>query len=207
MRRCGLVCKLGKKRAAKAKLPVNRTVISNLLNRRFNNRSPLEVLVCDLTYIELGNKWAYLCPIIDLWNREIVSFAISTTKDARLVQQAISRIPYSLKDVSIFHTDRGGEFCNQAIDRILDANHIKRSLSKGGTPLDNAVIESTNHILKAECLNDYKFKDLNELNLIFGDYVHWYNNVRLHSYLGYRAPMDLRKQLVKSNIETTKSVP
>lgn len=66
MRRCGLVCKLGKKRAAKAKLPVNRTVISNLLNRRFNNRSPLEVLVCDLTYIELGNKWAYLCPIIDL---------------------------------------------------------------------------------------------------------------------------------------------
>lgn len=86
----------------------------------------------------------------------------------------------------------GGEFVNRAIDRTLETNHIRRSLFKGGTPLDNAVIESTNHIIKTECLNDYKFQSLDELNLIFGDYVHWYNHVRLHSHLGYKTPMQLR---------------
>lgn len=196
MHKYGLMCKFTKRRSSKAntKLPVNYAPIKNLVKREFTNRNPLEVLVCDLTYVWLGSKWAYICPIIDLWNREIVSFAISVNKDANLVQEAIYRIPYNLDNVSIFHTDRGGEFCNHAIDQILKNNNIQRSLSKGGTPLDNAVIESTNRTLKTECLNDYKFTNLNDLKLIFGDYVHWYNNHRLHSTLNYQTPMQLRKQ-------------
>lgn len=192
MHQYGLTSRYSRRRTALPKLPVNHTSLPNLIKRKFNDRLPLEALVCDLTYIWLRDKWAYICPIIDLWNREIVSFAVGTAKSADLVQRAISHIPYNLSRVSIFHTDRGGEFVNRAIDRTLEANHIGRSLSKGGTPLDNAVIESTNHIIKTECLNDYKFQSLDELNLIFGDYVHWYNHVRLHSHLGYKTPMQLR---------------
>lgn len=52
--------------------------------------------------------------------------------------------------INILHTDRGSKFKNQLIDNVIENYDLKRSLSNKGTPLDNAVIESTNHILKTE---------------------------------------------------------
>lgn len=50
----------------------------------------------------------------------------------------------------MFHTDRGGRFDDTGIDELLDVFGIKRSLSRKGNPYDNAVVESTNRLLKKE---------------------------------------------------------
>ena len=56
----------------------------------------------------------------------------------------------SLKDINIFHTDRGNEFKNKIIDEVLTAFKIERSLSKPGCPYDNAVAETTYKTFKTE---------------------------------------------------------
>ncbi|WP_243092059.1 DDE-type integrase/transposase/recombinase, partial [Streptococcus dysgalactiae] len=98
----------------------------------------------------VGNRWAYVCLIIDLYNREIIGLSLGWHKTAELVKQAIQSIPYPLTKVKMFHSDRGKEFNNQLIDEILEAFGITRSLSQAGCPYDNAVAESTYRAFKIE---------------------------------------------------------
>ena len=94
---------------------------------------------------------------------------------------------------SLFHTDRGSEFDNAEIDLMLEAFGIERSLSAKGCPYDNAVDESTNRILKAELVHRETFGTTRELRAKLSDYVHWYNNFRIHSTLGYMSPVEFRE--------------
>ena len=48
---------------------------------------------------------------------------------------------YPLDNINILHTDRGNEFKNSMIDKLLKTFNISRSLSKKGCPYDNAVAE------------------------------------------------------------------
>lgn len=91
------------------------------------------------------------------------------------------------------HTDRGSEFGNAEIDELLEVLGIEQSLSRRGRPYDNAVDESTNKILKAELVWRERFGTLSELREKLTDYVWWYNNVRLHSKLGYMSPVEFRE--------------
>ena len=73
---------------------------------------PMEALVTDLTYVKVGQRWHYVCFIIDLFNREIVGYSTGPNKSADLVLQAIRTIEQPLDNVEIFHTDREKEFDN-----------------------------------------------------------------------------------------------
>lgn len=48
---------------------VNNDNIPNVVDRKFDNRDFLEVIISDLTYVRVLNKWSYVCLIIDLFNR------------------------------------------------------------------------------------------------------------------------------------------
>ena len=76
---------------------------------------------------------------------------------------------------------------------MLETFGIERSLSAKGRPHDNAVDESTNRILKTEFVYRERFSDLRDLQVKLSDYVHWYNNFRIHSTLGYMSPVEFRK--------------
>ncbi len=76
---------------------------------------------------------------------------------------------------------------------MLETFGIERSLSAKGCPYDNAVDESTNRILKAELVHRETFGTTRELRAELSDYVHWYNNFRIHSTLGYMSPVEFRK--------------
>lgn len=90
----------------------------------------------------------------------------------------------------MFHTDRGGEFDNTRIDEPLDVFGIKRSLSRKGDPYDNAVVESTNRLLKKELVYRNSYATIEQLRHDLNDYVWWSDNRRLHSTLGYRSPKE-----------------
>ena len=87
----------------------------------------------------------------------------------------------------------GGGSGNAEIDLMLEAFGVERSLSAKGCPHGNAVDESTNKMLKAELVYRDSFSDLRDLQAKLSDYVHWYNNFRIHSTLGYMSPVEFRK--------------
>jgi len=179
------------------KKPCNEDKTSNKVKREFSDREHLEVVVSDLTYVRVAGKWNYVCVLIDLFNREIIGYSAGPKKDAMLVYQAFSRINENLSHISIFHTDRGSEFKNNIIEGLIDTFNIQRSLSKKGCPYDNAVAEATFKVFKTEFANRYIFKSLEELNFELADYVNWYNNIRIHSTLGYLTPVEFKRDTLK----------
>ncbi len=174
---------------------VNDSQITNLVNRNFNNRVKNEVIVSDLTYVQVNGKWKYICLLIDLFNREIIGHSVGTKKDASLVYQAFMHSNRCLKDIQIFHSDRGNEFNNKIIDKLLLAFNINRSLSKKGCPYDNAVAEATFKTFKTEFINDKNFTSLIQLKFELFDYINWYNNIRIHGTLNYLTPVNYQKQM------------
>lgn len=192
MEKYSLVSKYTIKQYKKFKSLCNEEKINNVLNRDFSGRDPLEVVVSDLTYVNVKGKWNYVCFILDLYNREIIGFSVGKNKDANLVHKAFSRIRRPLKNIKILHTDRGNEFKNKVIDNLLETFKINRSLSKKGCPYDNAVAEATFKIFKTEFAFNKIFRSFEELEYLVFDYVNWYNNHRIHGSLNYLTPVEYR---------------
>lgn len=195
MNQYGLISNYTTKQFKPYKTKYNNEKIDNIVAREFNSKAKSEVIVSDLTYVNVSGKWNYICLLIDLFNREIIGYATSQNKDSQLVLKAFSRVKIPLNDISIFHTDRGNEFKNNSIELILETFKIKRSLSKKGCPYDNAVAESMYKILKTEFINNKIFNSLEELETSLFDYINWYNNYRIHSSLNYVSPVEFRNNV------------
>ena len=149
-------------------------------------------MVSDLTYVRVGQKWQYVCILLDLHNREIIGYSSGTHKDALLVRAAFAKVKVNLVQIQMFHTDRGSEFDNALIDDILDTFGIARSLSLKGSPLDNAVAEATFKLIKTEFIYRRFFVSDEQLATELADYVHWFNHIRIHGSLGYLSPIDFK---------------
>ena len=167
---------------------------SNLLIRQFVQEKEMSVVVSDLTYVRVNQKWHYVCVFVDLFNREIVGYSAGPNKDARLVYRAFASIKANLNQIQLFHTDRGNEFKNKLIDDALDTFKIKRSLSMKGCPYDNAVAEATFKLFKTEFVKQRHFDSLEDLTTELYDYVHWFNYIRIHGTLGYKSPIDYKME-------------
>lgn len=74
----------------------------------------------DLTYVRVNKRWAYVCLIIDLFNREIIGLSVGWHKTANLVKETIQSTPDALTKVKLFHSDKGKEFNNALIDEVLE---------------------------------------------------------------------------------------
>jgi transposase InsO family protein len=173
----------------------NNDDVKNELDRQFNRNEAMDVVVSDLTYVNVCGKWNYICLILDLYNREIIGYAAGKNKNAELVYKAFSRIKEDLNNINLFHTDRGNEFKNKIIDQLLETFNIKRSLSHKGCPYDNAVAEATYKIIKTEFAYNRIFNSFEELELELFDYVNWYNNIRIHGSLNYLTPNQYKLQM------------
>ena len=197
------ICRIMKKRGLKSAYTrkkyknhnkkVNEAIAPNLLNRQFDGQDRLAAVVSDLTYVRVGQKWHYICILLDLHNREIIGYSSGAHKDAALVRAAFTKVSVSLSQIQMFHTDRGSEFDNMLIDSLLDAFNINRSLSLKGCPHDNAVAEATFKLFKAEFIYRRIFETPEQLALELADYVHWFNTIRIHSSLGYFSPFEFSK--------------
>lgn len=192
MNKYDLVSKYCKTKYKSHSTKCNSAKIANVIDRNFKPGLTKNVIVSDLTYVKVADKWNYICIIIDLYNREIVGFSVGKQKNADLVKRAFASIKSSLFNMKIFHTDRGMEFRNNQIDQLLETFNIERSLSKKGNPYDNSVAEATFKVIKTEFVHGKKFMKLQELEIAFNDYVNWFNNQRIHSSLGYKTPVEFK---------------
>lgn len=192
MDKYGLVSNYTIKQFKVHKTSCNEEKIENKVDRKFNDREQLEVVISDLTYVRVRDKWCYICILIDLFNREIIEYSAGPHKDAQLVYDAFLSSSVNLSKVKIFHTDRGNEFKNKIIDELIHAFKITRSLSHKGCPYDNAVAEATYKIFKTEFVMNKTFDSLDQLKSELADYIHWFNNYRIHGSLGYLSPSQFK---------------
>ena len=195
MKKYGLVSNYTIKQYKVHKSQCNNDKVDNVVNREFQNRDDLDVVVSDLTYVNVAGKWNYICLLINLHNREIMGYSAGKNKSAQLVYNAFLKTHCNLSEINIFHTDRGCEFKNKIIDEILEAFNIKRSLSKKGCPYDNAVAEATYKIIKTEFAFNRVFTNFEELEMELFDYVNWYNNHRIHGSLNYMTPVEYKLKM------------
>jgi transposase InsO family protein len=75
----------------------NESNISNIVDRSFDDRDKLEVAVSDLTYVRVGDRWNYVCTLVDLSNKVVIGYSAGPNKDANLIEKALLRCRYSLK--------------------------------------------------------------------------------------------------------------
>ena len=194
MREQGMTSAYARGRSEPHRTRADEARLANLLDRGFDGYAPHTHPASDLTYVRVGGDWAYVCLPVGLANRGIVGHSAGRTRDASLVLGAFATLDFPLTDVQVFHTDRGGEFDNTRIDELLDVFDIKRSLSRKGNPYDNAVVESTNRLLKKELVYRNHYTTIEQLRHDPDDYVWWSDNQRLHSTLGYRSPKEFTEQ-------------
>ncbi|WP_349775124.1 IS3 family transposase [Sphingobacterium faecium] len=180
-------------------------VPDNVLGRDFKPGTLGAVWVSDITYIRTKQGWLYLTTVIDLGDRKIIGWALSTTMKANdtaipAFKMAQSRRPVTQK--LIFHSDRGVQYACNEFRGLLEKNPlITRSMSRKGNCWDNAVAESFFKTLKAECVYQHKFTDKEQAARIVFEYIEtWYNRKRLHSTLGYMSPEEFGRNLNKQNI-------
>ena len=102
--------------------------------------------------MRVGGEWAYVCLLAGLANRGITGHSAGRARDASLVLGAFATLDFPLTEVEVFRTDRGGGFDDARIDGPLDVFDIKGSPSGKGDPYGNAVVESTNRLLKKELI-------------------------------------------------------
>ncbi|ERF48517.1 hypothetical protein N039_12610 [Staphylococcus sp. EGD-HP3] len=165
----------------------------NLLNRNFNAEKPLEVLLTDITYLPFGNSMLYLSSIMDAYNGEIIAYKISEQQNQSLVNDTLNQL--NLPSGCILHSDQGSVYTSYEYYALCKKQGIIRSMSRKGTPADNAPIECFHSSLKCETF--YLNKELNSSNDIVIDivenYIKNYNKVRIQQKLGYLSPIDYRK--------------
>ena len=193
MKQLALVSKYAVAQFKPGKQSCNEDPVKNELNRQFSGQSPYAVVVSDLTYVRVNYKWNYVCILVDLFNREIIGYSAGIHKDAQLVYDAFARVQTDLSNIQMFHSDRGSEFKNEIIDGVIETFGITRSLSMKGCPYDNAVAEATFKIFKTEFVHGRNFDSLQQLRRELGEYVNWFNKVRLHGALNYLTPLEFRQ--------------
>ena len=194
MKRRGMTSAYARRTFKPHKTRVNEARLANILDREFDGYEPRTHLAGDLTYVRVGGKWAYVCPLIDLANRSIAGHSVDMGRAADLVMAAFATLGFPPTEVEVFHTDRGSGFDNAKIDGLLDVFDIGRSPSGKGNPYGNAVVESTNRLLKKELIYRNHYTSLEQLRSDPDDYVWWSDNQRLHSTLGYRSPNEFTQQ-------------
>ena len=154
--------------------------------------------VADLTYIRVGNEWRYLAAVLDVYSRKVIGWSLGSRKTADLTLRALRhalrvRTP---RPGLIFHTDRGVEYGAYLIQNELGRHGIQPSMNRPNQCTDNAHMESFFHSLKAEAIHGVSFKSEQELRVVLSSYINqFYNQKRLHSGIGYRAPAEYERMV------------
>ncbi len=183
-------------RKRKRRVPV--TTFSDHWMRKYPNlivdfipTAPNQLWVSDITYITLKDDFAYLSIITDAYSRKIVGFYLSETLSAegciKALQMALKNNPQLGR--LIHHSDRGSQYCCADYVSILDKHFVKISMTQSGDPLENAIAERVNGILKDELLEKI-YINYQEAKQAIAAAISIYNYQRPHSSIDMLTPIE-----------------
>jgi transposase InsO family protein len=165
------------------------------LAKGFKPMKAHELWVSDITYIPVKHRFAYLFLITDAYSRKIVGFHVS---DDMKVSSAVVALKKALEQkpaetIVIHHSDRGIQYCSHEYVNLLQQHHAMISMTQSGDPLENAIAERVNGILKTELISG-SYEDIKTAASSVARAITIYNYKRLHSSLNYQVPSDVHTQ-------------
>lgn len=165
------------------------------LIREYVPKAPNLLWVSDITYILVGDGFAYLSLVTDAYSRKIVGFCVSETLSAMGSLKALSMALKACPDTDglIHHSDRGVQYCCLEYVSLLKDNNIQISMTQSGDPLENAIAERVNGILKAELLAD-QYPTLAVAKKGIAQAILIYNSLRPHSSCDMLTPQQAHQQ-------------
>ena len=130
-------------------------VCENILDRQFHAEVGGQKWVSDITYLRTRDGWVYLAAVLDLFDRKVIGWALSSCLETE--HTAIAAVEMAVQNRTpanglIFHSDRGVQYCAQSFRNILNERcpFVRQSMSRKGNCWDNACAESFFKTLKRE---------------------------------------------------------
>lgn len=172
------------------KKPISRKYLKNKLKNNYSPTAPNTVWASDITYVKLNDENRFICIVMDLFSRKVISFSISDRIDTMMTIEAFNEAfkkrgqPHSL----VFHSDQGVQYTCTAFRECLSTFYVEQSFSTPGCPTENAVCESFFARMKYEALYRQVYSTTEELRDEVEKYIDYYNNRRPHRFLNYKTP-------------------
>lgn len=176
-------------------------VADNIIKRDFHASKPNEKWYTDITEFNIKGEKAYLSPILDSFNQEIVSYSLSKSPDLKQTKEMLDLAFKRRKKLKglVFHSDQGWQYQHQYFQKSLRDKKIVQSMSRKGNSIDNGLMECFFGILKNEMYYEQKemYSNIDELMLAIHEYIHYYNNHRIKVKLKGLSPVHYRLQSAK----------
>ncbi|AVT47091.1 IS3-like element ISSba5 family transposase [Shewanella baltica] len=165
--------------------------IPNTLNRQFAVTQPDQVWCGDVTYVWVGNRWAYLAVVLDLFSRKPVGWALSLSPDSELTCKAL-KMAFELRgkpENVIYHSDQGSHYTSLKFRQLIWRLQIEQSMSRRGNCWDNAPMERFFRSLKSEWIPASGYGNFTEADKEITNYITgYYSETRPHQYNGGLTP-------------------
>jgi transposase InsO family protein len=151
-----------------------------------------QLWVADITYVHFRGRFIFVAVILDAFSRRCIGWALAPHFRSSLIIVALRmallkrRPPCGL----IHHSDRGGEYFDTEYLQTLRSHGAEISMSRAGTPSDNPICERFMRTLKDEEVHLRDYLDFDHAKRSIANFIHRYNERRLHSALGYRPPAE-----------------
>ena len=173
-------------------------VFPNLLLTEMQIDGPLQCIVSDMTAFYVKGIYYELTLYMDLWNNEIVSHSLSAKRGDRMtyisgLQELIEIKKLHPEYQTILHSDQGSVYASKSYNELLPMYGITRSMSRAGTPTDNAAMEAINGWIKAELFMDFHVTGQKPVREEIDDYIIFFNEQRPAYSLGYLTPRQYRE--------------
>jgi transposase InsO family protein/transposase-like protein len=193
----------------------NGTVDNILLYKKVDTKKHRTEYIRDFSTTDVNEKWTtdvsefhiaagklYLSPILDMHNREIVSYNISKSPSFVQTTDMLNKAFSRFEDLShlIFHSDQGWQYQMFEYHKALRERGITQSMSRKGNCLDNSPMENFFGKMKNEMFygHEFEFKTLEQLQKAMEDYIEYYNNERIQVRLKGLTPCQARNQSLYS---------
>lgn len=169
-------------------------VADNILARDFHADKPFEKITTDVTQFNVCDDKVYLSPVMDLFNREIISYSISLSPNLQQIREMLDGLFAKLPDNArpLFHSDQGWQYQHEEYQRLLAEHKITQSMSRKGNCMDNGAMENFFGRLKVEMFYGEKFESVNAFIDELINYIDYYNNVRISTKLKGMSPVQFR---------------
>ncbi len=173
-------------------------VYPNLMMTGLNVSGPLQCIVSDMTAFYLNGIYYELTLFMDVWNNEILSYSLSKKRGDRMTYMSglkgILDIKAKYPDMEmVLHTDQGSVYSSKSFNELLPLYNIIRSMSRAGTPTDNAAMEAINGWMKAEMFSDFHITSNESINGEIDKYITFFNEERPAYSLNYLTPRQYKE--------------
>lgn len=161
------------------------------LIREFSPSKPHQLWVSDITYVETKDGFVFLFLITDAYSRKIIGWSVGDTLEAKhavlALYMALKQLPGDTVNL-VHHSDRGIQYCSALYVKILKKYNIQISMTENGDPLENAIAERINGVLKSEWIYDLKLKTKQMARRELGRIINIYNTYRPHTSVNMMTP-------------------